>query len=227
MQNKIRKTKLRKIKIYANINMKIELFIFGITAFLIYNTYHDGKYTKVIMSWKKYFQMGFFALIGISIYLLMKRNPAQCKNMLMHANNVVKYMPIDRSSMGMLNPILDFTAGAAAPGFMESFTGEDDDNLRDNGSSGWKNFMGGAGIVPGEKRLLQSGKGTKRSVSETKKKYVASQQNWKCGHCKTQLTAWFEVDHINRLDSGGTNEVDNLVALCRDCHGKKTAMENM
>ncbi len=207
--------------------MKIELFIFGITAFLIYNTYHDGKYTKVIMSWKKYFQMGFFALIGISIYLLMKRNPAQCKNMLMHANNVVKYMPIDRSSMGMLNPILDFTAGAAAPGFMESFTGEDDDNLRDNGSSGWKNFMGGAGIVPGEKRLLQSGKGTKRSVSETKKKYVASQQNWKCGHCKTQLTAWFEVDHINRLDSGGTNEVDNLVALCRDCHGKKTAMENM
>ena len=207
--------------------MKFELFIFGITAFLIYNTYHDGKYTKVIMSWKKYFQMGFFALIGVSIYLLMKRNPAQCKNMLLHANNVVKYMPIDRSSLDMLNPILDFTAGAAAPGFMESFTGDDDDNLRENGSSTWKNFMGGAGIVPGEKRLLQSGKGTKRSVSETKKKYVASQQNWKCGHCKTQLTAWFEVDHINRLDNGGTNEVDNLVALCRDCHGKKTAMENM
>jgi hypothetical protein len=179
------------------------------------------------MSWKKYFQMGFFALIGVSIYLLMKRNPAQCKNMLLHANNVVKYMPIDRSSLDMLNPILDFTAGAAAPGFMESFTGDDDDNLRENGSSTWKNFMGGAGIVPGEKRLLQSGKGTKRSVSETKKKYVASQQNWKCGHCKTQLTAWFEVDHINRLDNGGTNEVDNLVALCRDCHGKKTAMENM
>jgi hypothetical protein len=207
--------------------MKIELFIFGITAFLIYNTYHDGKYTKVIMSWKKYFQMGFFALIGVSIYLLMKRNPAQCKNMLLHANNVVKYMPIDRSSLDMLNPILDFTAGAAAPGFMESFTGDDDDNLRENGSSTWKNFLGGTGIVPGEKRLLESGKGTKRSVSETKKKYVASQQNWKCGHCKSQLNAWFEVDHINRLDNGGTNEVDNLVALCRDCHGKKTAMENM
>jgi 5-methylcytosine-specific restriction endonuclease McrA len=28
-----------------------------------------------------------------------------------------------------------------------------------------------------------------------------------------------------RLEHGGSNNVDNLVALCRDCHGKKTAME--
>jgi len=207
--------------------MKIELLIFGVTAFLIYNTYHDGKYTKVIMSWKKYFQMGFFALIGVSLYLLMKRNPAQCKNMLMHANNVVKYMPIDRSSLDMINPILDFTAGSNNQGFMESVTGDDDDNLRANETSGWGGLLGGMGIPTGEKRLLSSGKSTKRSVSETKKKYVASQQDWKCGHCKNKLNAWFEVDHINRLEHGGTNEVGNLVALCRDCHGKKTAMENM
>jgi len=214
--------------------MKIELLIFGITAFLIYNTYHDGKYTKLIISWKKYFQMGFFALIGLSIYLLMKRNPAQCKNMLLHANNVVKYMPIDRSSIDIINPILDFTTGNNNRGFMESFTGDNDDELRNNESTG---FMGGLlggcagamGISPGEKRILQSGKkNTKRSVSETKKKYVASQQNWKCGHCKSQLNAWFEVDHIKSLGSGeGDNEVSNLVALCRDCHGRKTAMENM
>jgi 5-methylcytosine-specific restriction endonuclease McrA len=30
-----------------------------------------------------------------------------------------------------------------------------------------------------------------------------------------------------RLEYGGTNDVDNLVALCRNCHGKKTASENM
>jgi len=207
--------------------MKIELLIFGITAFLIYNTYHDGKYTKVIMSWKKYFQMGFFALAGVSIYLLMKRNPAQCKNMLMHANNVVKYMPIDRSSLDMINPILDFTAGSSNQGFMESFTGENDDDLRNSSSFGLGGLLGGMGIPAGEKRLLSSGKSTKRSVSETKKKYIASQQEWCCGHCKNKLNAWFEVDHITRLEHGGTNEVDNLVALCRDCHGKKTAMENM
>jgi predicted restriction endonuclease len=67
----------------------------------------------------------------------------------------------------------------------------------------------------------------KRSVSETKKKYIASQQNWKCNHCQQQLTAWFEVDHITRLDQGGTNDVENLVALCRNCHGEKTSMENI
>jgi len=67
----------------------------------------------------------------------------------------------------------------------------------------------------------------KRSVSETKKKYVASQQEWKCGECNEKLPAWFEVDHIKRLDRGGSNEINNLVALCRNCHGKKTAMENM
>ena len=33
--------------------MKLELFIFGITAFLIFNTYYDGKYLKVFHSWQK------------------------------------------------------------------------------------------------------------------------------------------------------------------------------
>ena len=68
---------------------------------------------------------------------------------------------------------------------------------------------------------------TKRSVSETKKKYVASRQNWTCNECGSMLTAWFEIDHITRLEYGGSNDASNLVALCRNCHGKKTAMENM
>ncbi len=76
-------------------------------------------------------------------------------------------------------------------------------------------------------KITASSRTHKRSVSETKKKYIASQQNWKCNHCKQQLTAWFEVDHIKRLDQGGTNDVQNLVALCRNCHGEKTSMENI
>ena len=76
-------------------------------------------------------------------------------------------------------------------------------------------------------RILNSGKTTKRSVSETKKKYVAAEQGWLCANCNKQLPAWFEVDHKIRLDSGGTNHIDNPVALCRDCHGKKTAIENL
>uniref|UniRef100_A0A6C0KKB4 HNH nuclease domain-containing protein n=1 Tax=viral metagenome TaxID=1070528 RepID=A0A6C0KKB4_9ZZZZ len=76
-------------------------------------------------------------------------------------------------------------------------------------------------------RLHKSGKSTKRCVSETKKKYVASLQQWKCNKCKNQLTAWYEVDHKIRLEHGGTNELNNLEALCRECHGQKTAMENL
>jgi hypothetical protein len=193
--------------------MKLELFIFGITAFLAYNTYYDGKYTKMIMKNKKYFQIAFFIFLGIVFYLLVKRNPARCKNILLHANNVVKYMPIDKSSMDMLSPIIDFTTNNHGGSTMDSFMGAMNNEM---------------GTTNAEKRILQSGgKSTKRSVSETKKKYVASQQGWKCGDCRSQLNAWFEVDHIKRLEYGGTNDVSNLVALCRDCHGKKTAMENM
>ena len=80
----------------------------------------------------------------------------------------------------------------------------------------------------GQKRMMNSGKkGTKRCVSETKKKYVAAEQGWKCGACKKQLPAWYEVDHTVRLEHGGSNHIDNLVALCRDCHGQKTANENL
>ena len=183
--------------------MKLELFVLGVTAFLIYNTYHDGKYVKMMLSWKKYYKMAFFGVIGISVYLLMKRNPAQGKNMLLYANNMVKFMPIDKSSIDMFSPIFDFTS--------ISSEGE------------WEGVGGG-----GERRIMNSGKtGTKRSVSETKKKFVAAQQQWKCGECNKQLNAWFEVDHKIRLDNGGTNEVSNLVALCRECHGCKTAMENL
>jgi 5-methylcytosine-specific restriction endonuclease McrA len=76
-------------------------------------------------------------------------------------------------------------------------------------------------------KITSSSRTHKRCVSETKKKYIASQQNWKCKQCNQQLTAWFEVDHVKRLDQGGTNDVNNLVALCRNCHGEKTSMENI
>jgi 5-methylcytosine-specific restriction endonuclease McrA len=96
------------------------------------------------------------------------------------------------------------------------------------GSGGGGSGGGGGVLQSAENRIIQSGKkGTKRSVSETKKKFVAARQNWHCGDCQTQLSAWFEVDHKVRLEYGGSNHVDNLVALCRECHGKKTAMENL
>jgi len=192
--------------------MRLEIFVLGLTAFFIYNAYKDGKYTKMLLSFKKYYKMIFYALLGIGIYLLLKRNPQQGRNMLLYANNYVKFMPIDKTSMDMLSPVFDFTSSNnnGTPSFMESMNNLEPSNF--NSSN----------------RMQTSGKGgTKRSVSETKKKYVASNQDWKCGHCQAQLDHTFEIDHRVRLEYGGGNDVQNLVALCRNCHGRKTASENM
>jgi hypothetical protein len=191
--------------------MRLEIFVLGLTAFFVYNAYVDGKYTKMLLSFKKYYKMIFFALLGIGIYYILKRNPSRGKDMLLYANNYVKYLPIDRNSMDMLSPIIDFTSKSDSS-FMESFNGIPPQ-------------------MPGfcsEQRIQSSGRGgTKRSVSETKKKYVAANQEWKCGHCQNQLDHTFEIDHKVRLEYGGGNDVQNLIALCRNCHGKKTASENM
>jgi hypothetical protein len=194
--------------------MRLEIFILGLTAFFVYNAYNDGKYTKMLMSFKKYYKMIFYILLGIGIYCILKRNPTRAKDMLFYANNVVKCVPIDKSSMDMLSPVIDFTS-TPDRSFMESFNG------LDSSSSFGPGFAS-------EQRMLNSGKGaTKRSVSETKKKYVAANQDWKCGHCQQQLDHTFEIDHRMRLEYGGGNDVQNLIALCRNCHGKKTASENM
>ena len=194
--------------------MRLEIFILGLTAFFIYNAYNDNKYTKMLLTYKKYYKMIFYALLGIGIYLLLKRNPAQGRNMLLYANNVVKFMPIDKTSMDMLSPIIDFTNnGESNQSFMQDLNGIDNPLLNNNGP---------------ERRMMHSGKNaTRRSVSETKKKYVAAQQDWTCGHCNSRLDHTFEIDHKVRLEYGGGNDVQNLIALCRNCHGKKTASENM
>ena len=67
----------------------------------------------------------------------------------------------------------------------------------------------------------------KRNVSESKKKFIASNQKWRCSHCQSLLDNTYEVDHIIALYRGGTNDLNNLEALCRNCHGKKTFREKM
>jgi len=67
----------------------------------------------------------------------------------------------------------------------------------------------------------------KRSVSESKKKFVASQQKWLCKRCGETLNASYEVDHRIPLYKGGTNDISNLEALCRNCHGQKTLMDKL
>jgi hypothetical protein len=193
--------------------MRLEIFILGLTAFFVYNAYNDGKYTKMLFTFKKYYTMIFYVCLGVGIYLLLKKNPSQGRNMLLYANNVIKFMPIDKASMDMLSPIIDFT-NLNNNSFMETLNDIDNTNPSFSNSS--------------IQKINSSGKNaTKRCVSETKKKYVAAHQNWICGHCQSQLDHTYEIDHRIRLEYGGGNDVQNLIALCRNCHGKKTANENM
>jgi len=193
--------------------MRLEIFVLGLTAFFVYNAYTDGKYTKMLSSFKKYYKMIFYALLGIGIYYMLKRNPNKGRDMLLYANNVVKCLPIDKNSMDMLSPIIDFS-GSTEGSFMESCNG-----IPPLGP-------GGCCLDP---RVLtgKSSPTTKRAVSTMRKKYVASNQDWKCGHCHKQLDHTYEIDHKLRLDEGGTNDVNNLIALCPSCHRHKTADEIM
>jgi hypothetical protein len=219
--------------------MRIEIYIFIITAFLIWYIYTDGKYVKNLWKWKKYYQMAGIAVGGLFFYWLFKQNPLSAHQMITTTNDYIKYLPLDSNTTSILSPILDFTSknsfGPGVGGLQRPVV-----QMGGGGGGGGSAFgasqnnpVGGpAGGAPGaETRIMRSGNGkggaTKRSVSETKKKFVAARQNWHCGDCQTQLSAWFEVDHKVRLEYGGSNHVDNLVALCRECHGKKTAMENL
>jgi 5-methylcytosine-specific restriction endonuclease McrA len=204
--------------------MRIEILIFAVAAFLIANIYTEGKYMKMLQSGKKYYQMAGIAFGALMIYVLIKRNPMRAHDIMSTTNDYIKYLPMDKGTSSMISPILDFTS---RQNFVNDQYEQEDGGYNypiipmSNGSnSSMQNVA--------HQRLATSGKkATKRSVSETKKKFVASRQHWRCGKCQTELTAWFEVDHIKRLEYGGSNHIDNLVALCRDCHGEKTTMENL
>lgn len=209
--------------------MRIEIIIFIITGLLIGNIYTDGKVLKKLISYKKYYQMAGIAFGGLIMWWLVKKNPKRANEMFATSNEYLKYLPVDQNTSNVLNPILDFTARQNF-GDQSSTVGAMGSTAAGGTYSMMNMFMGnnGGGPKGPDARLLNSGKkATKRSVSETKKKFVASQQNWKCGDCNEQLTAWFEVDHKIRLEYGGSNHIDNLVALCRECHGRKTTIENL
>jgi hypothetical protein len=209
--------------------MRLEIVLFLIVAFIMGNIYTDGKYLKQLLSYKKYYQMAGVAFGGFVLYWLLKKNPKGAHEMIRTSHDYLKHLPIDQSTTGLISPILDFTTKQEMVGNGEGFL-----------PNSLMNVFARDPMAPptrqSETRLMNSGYGgmdgggikkTKRSVSETKKKFVASRQNWKCGDCQEQLSAWFEVDHKVRLEYGGSNHIDNLVALCRECHGKKTTIENL
>lgn len=225
----------------AQIPMRIGLILFFIAVAIMANIYTDGKLLKSFYKYTKYYKMAGVGLAALAIYVLFKRSPERARELVFTSHEYLKYMPVDKNASNILNPILDFTSkysGGAATGAATYFGGSNPILNLGSNRDGRQSYAearitksGGAPYVPMTVDSADGAnpvkKATKRSVSETKKKYVAAQQGWKCGHCNKQLPAWFEVDHKIRLEHGGSNHIDNLVALCRDCHGEKTAIENL
>jgi 5-methylcytosine-specific restriction endonuclease McrA len=199
--------------------MKLELFIVLIVSIFTANIYYDGKILSMIKSYSKYYKMGVIAFVGLCVYIYIKRSPQNRRQFFENANGYIKYLPIDRETTSVLAPIIDFTGKALSDSVNSNYVPRNQ-----NQNQNQNNF---SNLTGQQKKILNNSRTTKRSVSETKKKYVASSQDWKCKHCNIKLPAWFEVDHVEKLEYGGSNNVENLEALCRDCHGKKTALENL
>ena len=67
----------------------------------------------------------------------------------------------------------------------------------------------------------------RRNLNETTKKVVAANQKWTCNMCYKMLDASYEIDHTIPLYKGGNNNIENLQALCRNCHGLKTINDKL
>lgn len=215
--------------------MKIEFWIIAITGFLVWNAYHEGKYVKLILDHKKYFQMGMIAFAGLAFLLFFKKYPSDSNSMILSLSSLVKYLPIDKHTSKVISPMIDLTTSGITRDYgvksfreeMSNMSYQQRHNLLQSGYRGGMPQKMGR-VVNSGVQVQQRVSGTnKRSVSEAKKKYVASKQAWRCGHCGTLLDATYEVDHKVALMHGGTNEVDNLEALCPNCHRKKTTKERL
>jgi hypothetical protein len=190
--------------------MRIEILFFLVAGLVVANIYTDGKYLKTLMSYKKYYQMGGVIVGALFLYWLIKKNPASTKELILSSNEYIKYLPVDKNMTHFIEPLIDFTQKQSYvnDGYPEVLS------LK-------KELKSGGTIKSGIDNKF------KRSVSESKKKYIAAQQGWKCRECSEVLPATYEVDHIVRLQNGGSNEIDNLQALCPSCHRSKTMMETL
>lgn len=177
--------------------MKKQIFIIGLTLFLCINTYYDNYYTNRLKSFKKYWTMITIAFTGLSLFLLIRYKPNESSSLFQSFASIVSFMPLDKSIKKTYIEPL--------------LINEQNKNV----------------YQPKPRQHVQQPPQNKRSVSETKKKYIASKQGWRCSKCNQVLDATYEVDHIIPLYKGGSNEVSNLEALCRNCHGQKTLMDKL
>lgn len=60
-----------------------------------------------------------------------------------------------------------------------------------------------------------------------RRRQAMERDNWLCQPCRKQgfITEAKECDHIVPVSEGGGEEIENLQAICLECHAQKTADE--
>ena len=89
--------------------MRFEIVIIIVSLLVMANIYTDGKYLKMALGWKKYYQMIGVAIFGYSLCWLLRKNPERAKDIIDSSNEYLKYLPVDKNTSSFINPIIDMT----------------------------------------------------------------------------------------------------------------------
>ena len=77
--------------------------------------------------------------------------------------------------------------------------------------------------IGGVQRALRSDQKARRAVARKHRWTIAYRQQYCCALCNQLLHPHsFEIDHKQELRDGGKDALDNLQALCSNCHARKT-----
>lgn len=175
-----------------------EYLVLVFAAAVALNTYYDNRlFRSVYDKYRKYFHVGVILLVGVVVFYSLTLQPLKWQLMVEKAD---PYLPDDMRRA--IHPVLDFTHRHFAQQVRDASL------VRDAPLQG----------LAARQKVI-------RNVSERTKKLVAGGQQWTCAICRNLLPATYEVDHIVRLEYGGSNDMENLQALCPNCHRYKTMTE--
>lgn len=200
---------LAKVR-YSGLNLKRSLLVVLICGVVIWDILTNGSIQKKLTDIKKYGKAAMILIIGLGVLLMVNKPEHSNADMITTASHIVSAMPAS-STTRLMRGGLGFMANGGGLSWPAA------DNERGSVAVGHS-----SGIAAGGSPKIKA-----RSVSEARKKAVAASQGWRCSACNDMLSATYEVDHIVELQDGGSNEISNLTAMCRNCHGEKTLQQRL
>jgi hypothetical protein len=208
--------------------MNFFFILFVPILIFIVNEYFQNK---IFIAFERFYK--YSKIIALFIpFILIYFNPELVKKLLVYFKDIDK-KPIHQNMNDMMGSYFDIKNQNRNKGYYNNVPNMNNMNGMNNSMNGMNNSMNGMnnsmnGMNNNKRNFIHKPNGKiKRNVSESKKKYIASNQKWRCAHCNNMLDNTYEVDHIIALYRGGNNELNNLEALCRNCHGVKTFKEKM